>query len=114
MMRHMAQTERARGEPARSREASLVQQIASIDRAIARFEVLLELMATVESQHSRRSDRGWMVSMLTLEAGTLMAVSASGKARRWSAMSRALERDMLRLQAARLLLEHERCAHSEP
>lgn len=90
-----------------SARATLQRRVRAIERALARIEILLELADTLAGRHARHSDRGWMVSMLTLEAGTLMAVSSGGKARGWSSVCRALELERLRLQIDRASAERE-------
>ena len=86
-------------------------RIRAIDRAIERYDVLAELAATVGGRHSQRSDRGWLVSMLTLEAGTLMAVLSGRRARGWNDVIRALNAKILRLQIGRTVVEHELRQH---
>ena len=76
-----------------------------LEQAIAKHEVLLELARTLETRDHRRSNRGWMASMFTLEAGTLMAVLAGSQARRWSSMIHSLELNLLRLKLERHQLQ---------
>lgn len=83
------------------------ERLRAIDRAIARYQVLVELASAVGSRQGRRSDRGWFVSMLTLEAGTLMAVLAGKRARDWNEVVRSLEKRVLQLQMSRILLQQE-------
>jgi hypothetical protein len=89
------------------------RRIAAIDRAIARLRVLQELAQTVEGNHQRRSDRGWMVSMLTLEVGTLMAVLSGARARGWGGLVRTLELEILRLRIDRMQAEREAQTRSD-
>ena len=87
--------------------AGLRARVRAIERAIARHEVLIEMTRTLAARNSRRSDLGWYASMLTLEVGTLMAVRSGKRARDMGDITRALEIELLHLQAARLLLERE-------
>ena len=79
-------------------------RLRELERAIAQREVLLELAALVEQRRYRRSDRGWMVSMFTLEAGTMLAVLSGRKARRLGSLVRSLELDLVTLKMERALL----------
>lgn len=87
--------------------AARQQRLRAIDRAIARYQILAELAVTLGGRHSRRSDRGWFVSMLTLEAGTLMAVLAGQRAREWHEIVRSLEQRIAHLQMRRMLLQRD-------
>ena len=84
---------------------SNAKRLRVLERAIAKHELLLELARTVEGGHYRRSNRGWMVSMFTLEAGTLLAVLSGHKARRWSALIQSLELDLALLKMERRLCQ---------
>ena len=83
--------------------SSASRRLRAIEQAIHKHELLLELARTLEGRDQRRSDRGWLISMFTLEAGTMLAVLSGRKARRWGSLIRSLEMDLLLLQMERRL-----------
>lgn len=82
---------------------------------IARLEHVLAEINAIASSYDRRSDLGWLFSMIANEAGTLAAVTMKRKAQQWDAARREIEQHLQRLRAELRLQEHaaHRAAHAE-
>ena len=95
-------------DPAASKTLdSLRASVRERERAIARRAVLLDLVRATQGRHQRRSDFGWFLSMVTLEAGTIYAVLSGSKARTWGEFAARLEREIMLLTIEQKLDQRE-------
>lgn len=92
---------------ATSRIDTLRDNVRRRDRSIARRAVLLDLIRETQGLYQRRSDLGWFLSMVTLEAGTICAVLSGSRARSWGEFAARLEREILLLTIEQKLDQRE-------
>ena len=78
-----------------------------IERALAKKQLLLQLIREIQASYAKKSDFGWFLSMVTLEAGTIFAVLSGSKARKWADVAKNLETEILLLEIERRLQRKE-------
>ena len=61
----------------------LQQQLQEITTKIDKIEEVLKQAQSMSGRYTRKSDIGWLLSMFSGEAGTLLAVLSGMKARKW-------------------------------
>lgn len=76
----------------------LKDQLQEIAGAIREKEQLLQKARQLSQKQSKKSDMGWYLSGLSDEAGTIMAVLAGQKVRKWNDVVRHLEHEILLLK----------------
>ncbi len=78
-------------------------KLRGIERALAKKQLLLQIIREIQASYAKKSDLGWFLSMATLEAGTILAVLSGGKARKWADTAKNLETEILLLEIERRL-----------
>ncbi len=86
---------------------SVQKSISELRVTISRLEHVLAEVTSIESSYDRRSDLGWLFSMIVNEAGTLAAVTLKKKAQKWADVRHELEQHIQRLRMELRLKEHE-------
>lgn len=94
---------------------TLQRELAEIDSAIREREEILGQIHGLCAAYSTRSDTGWLLSMLAAEAGTLLAVFAGLKARKWTDIAHTLEQEVqeLKIDKRWKKLELDMAEHSD-
>jgi hypothetical protein len=76
----------------------LTQQIQALTAAIQEREALLPEIKKRSGKYLTQSDVGWLLSIFTSEAGTLMAVTRGIQARKWDELAKQLDEELLWLR----------------
>lgn len=82
-------------------------QLQRIRTSISTRKILLHHVRWISSTVSRKSEVGWVLSALTNDLGTLMAVNSGSLEKRWEAVVRSLEHEILMLTVDEKLKEFE-------
>jgi hypothetical protein len=91
-----------------STDSDVQEEVTELTVTIGRLEKVLAEVTAIESTYDRRSDIGWLFSMIANEAGTLAAVTQKKKAQKWKDVRREVEeqirhvRTELRIQEIQL------------
>lgn len=85
----------------------LNKELEDLSAAICEKEQLLESARMTGVRHWRRSDTGWLLSALSDQVGTLVAVVSGKKARKWREVIRKLEEEILLLKVDQKLKQKE-------
>ena len=68
-------------------------------------EALLDCVQHLRNDSKNRSDMGWLTSIATVGAGTVMAVLSGKKAHQYNQIIRELERDIIMLKVEERLMQ---------
>lgn len=91
-------------------DVRLQEEVAELTVTIDQLEKVLAEVTAIESSYDRRSDIGWLFSMIANEAGTLAAVTLKKKAQQWEDVRHEVEEQIRRLRTELRLKEHEQVA----
>jgi hypothetical protein len=89
------------------------EEVTDLAVTIERLEKVLAEVTAIESSYDRRSDIGWLFSMIANEAGTLAAVTQKKKAQKWQDVRHDVEEQIRRLRTELRLKDHEQGAGSK-
>jgi hypothetical protein len=90
-----------------STDVNLQEEIVELTETIERLEKVLAEVTAIELSYDRRSDIGWLFSMIANEAGTLAAVTLKKKAQTWEGVRHEVEEQIRRLRTELRMKEHE-------
>ena len=89
------------------RRPPLRERLLTLRRQIVAQQVRLECARLLRGRYGRLSDLGWLFSIGTGAAGTVLAVRSGQLAGQWGDVVADLEHELWRLEVERRLCEHD-------